>query len=53
MVEVVAQDDQCKPELATNAATKMVSDEVKIVLGHICSGATKAALPIITSPKSS
>jgi len=46
MVEVVAQDDQCKPELATNAATKMVSDEVKIVLGHICSGATKAALPI-------
>lgn len=45
-VEVVAQDDQCKPELATNAATKMVSDDVKIVLGHICSGATKAALPI-------
>jgi len=46
MVEVVAQDDQCKPELATNAATKMVSEEIKIVLGHICSGATKAALPI-------
>jgi len=46
MVEVVSQDDQCKPELATNAATKMVSDEVKIVLGHICSGATKAAMPI-------
>lgn len=45
-VEIAAQDDQCKPELATNAATKMVSDEVKIVLGHICSGATKAALPI-------
>jgi branched-chain amino acid transport system substrate-binding protein len=45
-IEVVAQDDQCKPELATNAATKMVSDDVKIVLGHICSGATKAALPI-------
>lgn len=45
-VTVVAQDDQCKPELATNAATKMVSDEIKIVLGHICSGATKAALPI-------
>lgn len=45
-VEVVAQDDQCKAELATNAATKMLSDDVKIVLGHICSGATKAALPI-------
>ena len=24
MVEVVSQDDQCKPELATNVATKMV-----------------------------
>ena len=46
MVEVVVQDDQCKPELATNVATKMLSDEIKIVLGHTCSGATKAALPI-------
>ena len=45
-VEVVAMDDQCKPELATNAATKLLSDGVKIVLGHICSGPTKAALPI-------
>ena len=45
-VVVVSQDDQCKPELATNAATKMLSDKIKIVLGHICSGATKAALPI-------
>nr|WP_321256070.1 branched-chain amino acid ABC transporter substrate-binding protein [uncultured Pseudodesulfovibrio sp.] len=51
MVEVVAQDDQCKPELATNAATKMLSDDVKIVLGHICSGATKAALPIYLDGK--
>ncbi|MCJ2162949.1 MULTISPECIES: branched-chain amino acid ABC transporter substrate-binding protein [unclassified Pseudodesulfovibrio] len=51
MVEVVAQDDQCKPELATNAATKMLSDGVKIVLGHICSGATKAALPIYLDGK--
>ncbi|CCH50432.1 branched-chain amino acid ABC transporter substrate-binding protein [Pseudodesulfovibrio piezophilus] len=51
MVEVAAQDDQCKPELATNAATKMVSDDVKIVLGHICSGATKAALPIYLESK--
>jgi branched-chain amino acid transport system substrate-binding protein len=47
-VEVVSQDEQCKPELATNVATKLVSDEVNVVLGHICSGATKAALPIYT-----
>lgn len=45
-VEVIPQDDQCKPELATNAATKLISDGVDVVLGHICSGATKAALPI-------
>lgn len=51
MVEVVPQDDQCKPELATNAATKLLSDGVKIVLGHICSGATKAALPIYLDGK--
>ncbi len=45
-VEIITQDDQCKPEFATNAAFKLVSDKANIVLGHICSGATKAALPI-------
>lgn len=45
-VEILTQDDQCKPEFATNAAFKLVSDKANIVLGHICSGATKAALPI-------
>ena len=28
MVKVVPQDEQCKPELATNVATKLVSDGV-------------------------
>ncbi len=50
-VEVLPMDDQCKPELATNAATKLVSEKVGIVLGHICSGATKAALPIYKDAK--
>ncbi len=50
-IVVVAQDDQCKPEMATNAATKLVSDEVDIIVGHICSGATKAALPIYNNAK--
>lgn len=45
-VVVQTEDDQCKPELATNVATKLVSDKADVVLGHICSGATKAALPI-------
>ena len=45
-VELLVEDDVCKPEVATNTATKLVSDGVDVVLGHICSGATKAALPI-------
>jgi branched-chain amino acid transport system substrate-binding protein len=43
-VELVVEDDVCRPEGATNAATKLVGDKVNIVLGHICSGATKIAL---------
>jgi len=45
-VEVLPMDDQCKPEIATNAATKLVSEGVNLVIGHVCSGATKAALGI-------
>lgn len=45
-VELLIEDDGCKPELATNTATRLLSQGVDIVLGHICSGATKAALPI-------
>ncbi|MFP4564799.1 MAG: branched-chain amino acid ABC transporter substrate-binding protein, partial [Spirochaetia bacterium] len=33
---------------ATNVATKLVGEEVVAVIGHICSGATKAALGIYT-----
>lgn len=50
-IELFAQDDQCKPEMATNAATKLVSDKVNVIMGHICSGATKAALPIYNDAK--
>lgn len=50
-VEVIAQDDQCKPEMGTNAATKLLSEGVHVVMGSICSGATKAALPIYTDAK--
>jgi branched-chain amino acid transport system substrate-binding protein len=45
-VELIIEDDVCKPEVATNTATKLVGDGVNAVLGHICSGATKAALGI-------
>ncbi|MDR3631786.1 MAG: branched-chain amino acid ABC transporter substrate-binding protein [Desulfocapsaceae bacterium] len=45
-IEILVNDDVCKPEIAANTAAKLVSEGVKIVLGHICSGATKAALPL-------
>ncbi len=45
-IEIIAADDQCKPELATNAATNLISQGVVAVVGMICSGATMAALPI-------
>ncbi|MBU1193503.1 MAG: branched-chain amino acid ABC transporter substrate-binding protein [Proteobacteria bacterium] len=43
-VELLIEDDACKPEIAGNTATKLISDGADVVLGHICSGATKAAL---------
>jgi ABC-type branched-subunit amino acid transport system substrate-binding protein len=46
MIELLIEDTVCKPEIATNTATKLVSDGAQMVLGGICSGATKAALPI-------
>lgn len=43
-VELIIEDDVCKPEVSTNTATKLIGSGVHVVLGHICSGATKAAL---------
>jgi branched-chain amino acid transport system substrate-binding protein len=45
-VELVVEDDVCKPEVATNTAAKLVGEGVVAVIGHICSGATKSALGI-------
>jgi len=50
-VVIVAQDDQCRPDLSTNAASKLISEDVKIVMGPTCSGATKAVMPMYTSKK--
>lgn len=45
-VKLLIEDDACKAEVATNTATKLISEGVHVVLGHICSGATKAAMGI-------
>jgi branched-chain amino acid transport system substrate-binding protein len=50
-VELIIEDDVCKPEVATNTATKLAGEGVHAVLGHICSGATKAALGIYKDSK--
>ena len=50
-VELFVEDDQCKPEVATNTASKLVSNNVVGVIGHICSGATKSALGIYKDSK--
>jgi len=50
-VELLVEDDVCKPEVATNTATKLVSDGAVAVVGHVCSGATKAALGIYNDAK--
>jgi len=45
-IELIKEDDACKPEIATNTATKLITSGVQAVIGHICSGATKAAIGI-------
>ena len=50
-VVLLVEDDRCKPELSTNVATKLVSENADVVLGHTCSDATKAALGIYLDSK--
>ncbi|MBI4825864.1 MAG: branched-chain amino acid ABC transporter substrate-binding protein [Nitrospirae bacterium] len=50
-VELLIEDDVCKPEIAANTAAKLISLHADVVMGHICSGATKAALGIYRDSK--
>jgi len=43
-VRLLVEDDVCKPEIAVNTAQKLISQGVHAVIGHICSGATRAAM---------
>jgi branched-chain amino acid transport system substrate-binding protein len=45
-IELLVEDTVCDAKTATDVATKLISDGAQIVLGGICSGSTKAALPI-------
>lgn len=50
-IRLIVEDDVCKPEVATNTATKLVTDGADVIVGHICSGATKAAMGIYKEVK--
>lgn len=50
-VELLVEDDVCKPEVASNTASKLISRGAQVVIGHVCSGATKTALGIYKDAK--
>lgn len=51
-VEIILEDELCDPKEAANVATKLANDpNVVIVIGHLCSSATLAALPIYRDAK--
>ena len=46
-VEVILEDELCDPKEAATVATKLAADPaVSIVVGHLCSSASLASLPI-------
>ncbi len=40
------QDDQCDPNSAANVASSIIGTKALVVVGHVCSGATEAALNV-------
>jgi len=47
-VALVSYDNECSPEKATSVAERLIfQDEVDVIRGAICSGASLATLPII------
>jgi len=51
-VEIILEDELCDPKEAANVATKIANDPaISVVVGHLCSSATLAALPIYREAK--
>ncbi|NQU64198.1 MAG: ABC transporter substrate-binding protein [SAR324 cluster bacterium] len=51
-VEPVFMDEMCDPKEAATVATRMANDKsISIVIGHLCSSSTLAALPIYKTAK--
>ncbi|MDR0771252.1 MAG: high-affinity branched-chain amino acid ABC transporter substrate-binding protein [Burkholderiales bacterium] len=45
-IEIVEMDDACEPKQSPAVANRVVSDKIKFVLGHVCSGSFKPAAQI-------
>jgi len=45
-IKLVIEDEQCEPAQAANVAAKFVGDKVVAVIGHSCSGATRAGMDL-------
>ena len=52
-VELLVEDDVCKPEVATNTATKLISQKVDVVLGISAAARPRRPLVSTKTPKSS
>ena len=51
-VAVVLEDELCDPKEAATVATKLAGDpEISVVVGHLCSSASLASLPIYKEAK--
>ncbi|MFO7987520.1 MAG: ABC transporter substrate-binding protein [Desulfatiglandaceae bacterium] len=51
-VKIVLEDELCDPKEAATVATKLANNpKVSVVVGHLCSSATLAALPIYRDAK--
>lgn len=50
-VEVVALDDVCEANTAVSMANKIIGEKVIGVIGHLCSGATRAVLNVYKQAK--
>ena len=45
-LEAVEYDDVCEPKQAVTVANRIINDNVKFVVGHLCSGSTQPATDI-------
>lgn len=46
MLEAVIYDDACEPKQAVTVANKIVNDDIRFVIGHLCSSSTIPAAKI-------